>query len=292
LTLYGGLVVPHFATETNVTNILRNIAPVGITSLGQTLVIASGGLDLSVGMLMGLVTVLSNGLMNGNADLLPVAVVLAVAVGLTVGLVNGVVITATGINPMILTFGMLSVLEGIIFLYTDRSIGLAPEIFRKLDAGSVGPLPVSFLLLAGLTAAAWLVLSGTPFGRYVCAIGGDEGNARKAGIPTKKVSILVYTISGLSAAIGGLVLAARLGSGYPLAGRGLELDAIVAVVIGGTSFSGGKGRILGTVGGVLVLALISNILNLLQISPYVQQVTKGLIVVAAVALYATRRSGR
>jgi ribose/xylose/arabinose/galactoside ABC-type transport system permease subunit len=280
---------PAFLTGANIKNILQSMAILGIVSVGQTFVIISGGIDLSVGMLMGLVTVLTNGIMNGDPRLAGQMVVLGIAIGLGVGLFNGTMLILTRIHPLILTFGMLSVLEGVIFLYTNQTIGIAPSNFRQIAEGSVGPIPALFLIMAIVVLLAWIVLTRTTFGRYVYALGGSEEHARRSGIGVRRMKLSIYTISGLCAGIAGIGLAARLGSGYTLAGQGFELDSIVAVVLGGTSLAGGRGGVLGTAGGVLFLTILSNALNLMGISSYTQQVVKGTVIVAAVVLYTQRR---
>ena len=280
---------PRFLSAANVHDLMSAMAVLGIVSVGQTVVILSGGIDLSVGMLMGLVTVLTNGVMNGDPALAWPMAALGVAIGLAVGFANGVLLILTRIDPFVLTFGMLSILAGAIFVYTDRTIGSAPGNFRQIAEGSIGPFPVLFLIMVVAALVAWAVLTQTPFGRYVYAIGGSEEHARRAGIAIWRMKVGIYAISGLYAGIAGVGLAARIGSGYTLAGQGFELDSIVAVVLGGTSLAGGRGGVFGTIASVLFLTILSNALNLAGISPYAQQVVKGLVVVAAVVLYARSR---
>ena len=287
--LCGIVAVPNFATLANLDAVLRQVAVLGIVSLGQTFVILTAGIDLSVGMLMGLVTVLSNGIMAGDPTLIPVVAVMALVIGVVVGLANGAGVVVFRVNPLIVTLAMMSVLQGVIFLYTDRTVGSAPPEFRELAYGSIGPLPTSIVLLAILTVGSWVVLRHTPLGRYIYAVGSDSQSARRAGIGVGRVTAAAYVICGSLAAIAGLVLAARLGSGYTGAGAGFELDSIVAVVLGGTALSGGRGGVLGTVAGVVLLALIANMLNLLGISPFTQRVVNGLIIIAAIAIYTARR---
>jgi len=287
--LTAGAVAPSFLTAANLHDLMSAMSVLGIVSIGQTVVILSGGIDLSVGMLMGLVTVLTNGVMKGDPTLAWPMAALGVAIGLAVGLTNGVLLVLTRIEPLILTFGMLSILAGAIFVYTDRTIGSAPDNFRWIAEGSIGPFPVLFLLMAAAALIAGIVLARTRFGRYVYAIGGSEEHARRAGIPVGRMKVAIYVISGLYAGLAGVGLAARIGSGYTLAGQGFELDSIVAVVLGGTSLAGGRGGVFGTIGAVLFLTILSNGLNLAGISPYAQQVVKGLVVVAAVVLYSRAR---
>jgi ribose transport system permease protein len=286
---YGVLVVPRFATTANLDSVLRQASTLGIVSLGQTFVILTAGIDLSVGMLMGLVTVLGNGIMNGDAGLILPVVLLALGLGLAVGLANAFGVVVARVQPLIVTLAMLSVLQGVIFLYTDRTVGEAPDAFRQLAYGSIAGLPTPFLLLAALTAVSWVVLRATPLGRQIVAVGSDEVNARRAGIAVGRVKGSAYVICGVLAGIAGLVLAARLGSGYTLAGAGFELDSVVAVVLGGTALSGGRGGVLGTIAGVLLLTLIGNILNLSGVSPFAQQVVNGVVIIVAIALYTARQ---
>jgi ribose/xylose/arabinose/galactoside ABC-type transport system permease subunit len=286
--LVGVVAVPNFATAANVDSVLRQVAVLGIVALGQTFVILTAGIDLSVGMLMGLVVVLGNGIMAGDPSLIPFVVVLAVVLGMTVGLANGLGVVVARVEPLIVTLAMLSVLQGVIFLYTDRTIGSAPPEFRALAYGSVGPIPAPFLFLVLLAAACWIVLAHTPLGRYIYAVGSDRQSARRAGIGIGRVTVAAYVIGGLLAGLAGLVLAARLGSGYTGAGFGFELSSIVAVVLGGTALSGGRGGVLGTIAGVFLLSLIANMLNLLGISPFTQRIVNGVIIIAAIALYTAR----
>jgi ribose/xylose/arabinose/galactoside ABC-type transport system permease subunit len=287
--VYGTVAVPNFASLANLDAVLRQVAVLGIVSLGQTFVILTAGIDLSVGMLMGLVTVLSNGIMAGDPTLIPVVAVLALVIGVVVGLANGAGVVVFRVNPLIVTLAMMSVLQGVIFLYTDRTVGSAPPEFRELAYGSIGPLPTSIVLLGILTVGSWVVLQQTPLGRYIYAVGSASPSARRAGIGVGRVTAAAYVICGALAGIAGLVLAARLGSGYTGAGAGFELDSIVAVVLGGTALSGGRGGVPGTVAGVVLLALIANMLNLLGISPFTQRVVNGLIIIAAIAIYTARR---
>lgn len=286
--VFGVLVVPNFATSANLDSILRQVAVLGIVALGQTFVVLTAGIDLSVGMLMGLVTVLSNGIMAGDPALIPVIVLLALVIGLAVGAANAIGVVIFRVQPLIVTLAMLSILQGVIFLYTDRTVGRAPAEFRELAYGDIGPLPTPFVLLVVLAIVCWVILRQTPLGRYIYAVGSDARSARRASIPVGRITAAAYLISGLLAGIAGLVLAARLGSGYTGAGAGFELDSIVAVVLGGTALSGGKGGVLGTVAGVLLLALVANILNLMGISPFTQRVVNGLIIIAAIAIYTAR----
>lgn len=287
--LVGVALVPNFGTAANADAILRQAAVLGVVALGQTFVVLTGGIDLSVGMLMGLVTVLANGIMDGDPGLILPVVVIALACGLVTGLANGLGVVVARVDPLIVTLAMLSVLQGVIFLYTDRTVGSAPDVFRQLAYGSIGPVPIPVVVLVGLTAACWVVLALTPFGRYVHALGSDALNARRAGIPVDRVRLAAYVVCSLLAAIAGLLLASRLGSGFTGAGAGFELSSIVAVVVGGTALSGGRGGVLGTIAAVLLLTMLATMLNLLGISPFAQRVVNGVVIVVAVAVYTSSR---
>jgi ribose/xylose/arabinose/galactoside ABC-type transport system permease subunit len=290
VTLVVGVVaVPNFATTANADAILRQGAVLGVVALGQTFVVLTGGIDLSVGMLMGLVTVLANGIMAGDPGLILPVLVVALVCGLLTGLANGLGITLARVDPLIVTLAMLSVLQGAIFLYTDRTVGSAPEAFRGLAYGSIGPLPVPAIVVGVLAVVCWVVLTRTPFGRYVYALGSDPLNARRAGIPVDRIRLAAYVLCSLLAAVAGLLLAARLGSGFTGAGAGFELSSIVAVVVGGTALSGGKGGVPGTIAAVLLLTMLATMLNLLGISPFAQRVINGVVIVVAVAVYTSRR---
>jgi ribose/xylose/arabinose/galactoside ABC-type transport system permease subunit len=283
LLLAAALVaIPEFRTAENLGNVLTQSAPLGVLAVGQTIVIIAGLIDLSVGQLAGLAVVLVCALADGqSAWTLPV-VLLALILGAGVGAVNGVLSNWLRINPLILTFGMLSVLQGVIFVWTDRSIGRAPAELLWLANGRVLGIPVAVLLVASVALAAHAVLRRSRLGLHLAALGGNEESAHRVGVPTGRVRLAAFVLSGLSAGLAGILIAGRLGTGYPIAGAGYELDAIVAVVLGGTALAGGRGSVAGTLAAVLVLGVVSNILNLLQISAFVQMVAKGLIVILAI----------
>jgi ribose transport system permease protein len=282
LLAVGAVSSPEFRTPTNIANVLNQSAALGILAVGQSFVIVGGMIDLSVGQLAGLVVVLTADLMQGRPELTLPAILLALALGAGVGAINGGLNNRLRIHPLILTFGMLSILQGVIFVYTDRSVGMVSPAFRRIADGNVLGVPFAALLLAVLSLGAAFLLHRTRFGHHLMAIGGSEENARRAGIDAACVKLVAFTLSGLSAGIAGILLAGRLGTGYPNAGAGYELDAIVAVVLGGTALSGGRGTIAGTIVAVLVLGITSNLLNLLEVSAFVQMLIKGLIVILAI----------
>ena len=285
----AALLVPNFADAENLANIGRQAAVLGILAIGQTFVITAGLIDLSVGTLTGLVVVLSCALIDGDPSRTLIVALAMLGLGAGVGLVNGLLLNWLRLNPLILTFGMLSVLQGIIFSFTDRSVGRASPALTELANGGFFGLPWSVMLLIALAFAGHVLLARSAFGYHLLAAGGKPESARRAGIPVARIRLIVFVLSGLAAGIAGLVLAGRIGTGYPLAGNGLELDAIVAVVLGGTALSGGRGSIWRSLGGVLLLAILSNILNLMAVSAFVQMFIKGVIVIAAILINQTRR---
>ena len=282
LAMVGAAAAPEFRTPENVANVLKQSAALGVLAVGQSFVIVGGMIDLSVGQLAGLIVVLTADLMQGRPELTLPAILLALALGAGVGAINGGLNNRLRVHPLILTFGMLSILQGMIFVYTDRSVGLVSPAFRWIADGNVLGVPFAALLLAVLSLGAAFLLHRTRFGHHLMAIGGSEENARRAGIDAARVKLVAFTLSGLSAGVAGILLAGRLGTGYPNAGAGYELDAIVAVVLGGTALAGGRGTIAGTIAAVLVLGITSNLLNLLEVSAFVQMLIKGLIVILAI----------
>ena len=288
--LVAAIFVPAFRDPANLANVLRQAAVLGVLAIGQTFVITAGMIDLSIGQVAGLVVVLSSALLNGDAAMTLPVVLLMVLVGGAIGTVNGLLLNALRLHPLILTFGMLSVLQGAIFTYTDRSIGRTSDLLSTLANGTVLRFPLSAIAVGVLAIAGHLALTRTRFGYHLVAAGGNPESARRAGINLPRVRLAVFVISGVTAALAGLLLAGRLGTGYPLAGNGLELDAIVAVVLGGTALSGGRGSVVRSLGGVLLLACISNLLNLLEVSAYLQMFIKGAIVILAILVNQPRKS--
>lgn len=284
--------LPQFREPENLANIVRQSSALGMLAIGQTFVIMAGLIDLSVGMAAGLVVVLTCALIDGSTAMTLPIVVAMLLLGAGIGAGNGLLANTLRVHPLILTFGMLFVLQGVIFTYTDRSVGRASEPLQWLANGSILGLPVSGLLLLAVMAGAHVLMTRTRFGYHLVAVGGQAESARRAGLNVARIRFAAFVLSGLGAALGGLILAGRLGTGYPLAGSGMELDAIVAVVLGGTALSGGQGSVIRSVAGVLVLAIASNVLNLMEVSAFVQTFTKGLIVIIAILANQPRKAVR
>ncbi len=285
VVLVLSLLSQRFLGISNQINILRQASINAIVSIGMTLVILTGGIDLSVGSILALSAVISAALMK-NGLAVPWAVLTAFAIGAGLGLINGLMITRGRIPPFIATLGMLTVARGLALMYTQGQpvTGLPPS-FRYIGAGTLGSLPMPIVVAAATFIAGIILLRQTRFGEYIYAIGDNVQAARLAGVPTERVVNLVYAFSGFCAALAGLVLIARLDSAQPVIGQGYEFNAIAAVVVGGTSFSGGEGGLPGTLLGALLIETLDNGLNLLNVSALWEQVVKGVVIALALLLY-------
>jgi ribose transport system permease protein len=289
LSVYASLSSPNFLTERNIFNVLRTAAFLGTVAIGETFVIICGGIDLSVGSVIKLSVLMSAILMNGRPENIGVAVVATLAMGAAVGLINGLLITKLRIAPFIVTLGAYSILRGVGYTVATMPVGKAAAGFLRLYDLKVGPVPLLVIFLALLTLAGIFVLRRTAFGRYVYAIGGNEQVARLSGISVDRVKIGVYVLCSALAALTGLLYLARAGVGDPVTGEGAELQAITAVILGGTSLFGGQGGLIGTLGGVLLMGLTNNVLVILNVSSWYQELIQGLVIVGAVALYKQKR---
>ncbi len=283
LIIASSLLSSTFLKQENIFNTLRQASAIGIVSIGATLVILNGGIDLSVGSLLSLTACLTTGLMAGkNGVTIPVILVVLV-VGLIFGFLNGIIITKRRVEPFIITLGTSTVMQGIVLYWTKGSpVGQIAPNLKFLGNGYLWIIPVPVIVFVMIFLITLFVLRRTVFGRYVYSVGGNAEAARLSGIKVDRNKIIVYMLSGLSAAVAGIVLASRVSVGDPYVGRGFELDAIAAVVIGGTSMAGGVGGLGGTVAGVMIITIMNNMLNLLNVSPFIQQIVKGLIIIAAV----------
>jgi ribose transport system permease protein len=289
LGVYASLLSPNFLTERNIFNVLRTAAFLGTVAIGETLVIISGGIDLSAGSVIKLAVLMSAILMDGKPENIGVAVAATLAIGAVVGLINGFLITKARIAPFIVTLGAYSILRGVSYTVTTNPVGRAAPGFLRLYDLKLGPVPLLVIFLALLIGAGIFVLRRTAFGRYLYAVGGNEQVARLSGIRVDRVKIGVYMLCSTLAAVTGLLYLARSGVGDPVVGEGAELQAITAVILGGTSLFGGQGGLVGTLGGVLLMGLTNNVLVLLNVSSWYQELIQGLIIVGAVALYKQKR---
>jgi ribose transport system permease protein len=285
LVLAGTLISPVFFTSRNFNNILLQAIALGFVSIGQTFVILTEGIDLSMGSVVSLTMCLTTGIILGKAPLVLPVILLVTLLALSIGFCNGLIHTKTKISPLIVTLGMMSVLKGSALLYTTEPYGSMPSFFSYIAWGKVGFIPFPVFLLATALFIGMVILKKTTLGRYVYATGGNEEVARLTGIKTHKIKIIAYMISSFTACLTGLFLSSRMGMGDPLIGDRYMLDSIIPVLIGGTSLSGGKGGLFGTLIGVFILTIVANLLNLLGVSGWWNWTVEGVIIIIAVAFY-------
>lgn len=299
LAAFFSFLTPGFLSDRSLDNIFRTASMYGIVAVGMTLVIITAGIDLSVASMMALAGVIGAGLLGsafgaGNPFHLPVllAIIIALAVTGALGMINGTLISRLNLAPFVVTLGMMSVARGLTFLFgnfvvrkvSGTAVTFSNPVFDWLGAGSIGPIPSQAILFILIALVAALVLRHTHFGRSLFAIGGNIEDARLAGIKTGRSLMAVYAISGLLAGLGGLILTGRLSSAAPLAATGYELNVIMIVVIGGTSLVGGRGSIVGTVLGAILISEIDNGMNLLNVPSFNQFLIKGALLILAVVV--------
>ncbi len=288
LVVLGMLSTGNFLSIPNLANVLRQMVIPMLLGIGQTLVILSGGIDLSVSAVVTLANVYAAGMMLGmNERLLPVAL-LCLGVGLLIGAINAFVVIKLRVVPIIATLGMMVIGRGLALIYTREPIGRIPTTLYALSTSQVGPFPTSTIWLLLIIFLSFILLYRTAFGRHLYAVGGDSLISRLSGIAVDRVRAISYLLSGLLAAATGLFLTSRMGSGDPSVGSGLELDSIAAVLLGGTVLGGGRGGLVGTLAGVLVLVLLGNVFNQLGLRFWHQQIAKGIIIILAVVIYKVR----
>ncbi len=276
------IATPYFATASNMANVLEQSAVIGIVAIGMTFVILTGGIDLSVGSVVALAGVVIGTLLQQRVSL-PIALLAGMLVGISAGAANGLMITVGKLPPFIATLGMMSVARGLALLLTDgRPISGFPDALRAVATQRVLGISGPVWCMLSLFAITHVVMTRTVLGRYIYAIGGNEEATAMSGIDVRRYKTIVYAISGFAASVCAVLLLARLNSAQPIAGIGYELDAIAAVVIGGTSLLGGSGSVVGTLIGALIMSVLRNGLNLLGVSSYLQQVTIGVVIVVAV----------
>ncbi|MER1987720.1 MAG: ribose ABC transporter permease [Solibacillus sp.] len=277
---------PSFMTTDNILNILRQVSISALIAFGMTFVILTGGIDLSVGSTLALTGAVAATMLASGMD--PVlTMVAALALGAVLGAVNGVIIAKGKVAPFIATLATMTIYRGLTLVYTDgRPVSdLGNEIsFQMLGKGYFFGIPVPVCTMILAFVALYIIMHKTTFGRRVYAVGGNEGASKLSGINVDRVKIAVYSLTGMLAALSALILTSRLNSAQPTAGTSYELDAIAAVVLGGTSLTGGKGWIFGTLVGALIIGVLNNGLNLIGVSSFFQQVVKGIVILIAVLI--------
>ncbi len=285
MVLIGVFATERFLTERNLFNLLRQTAFLGVVALGQMLVVLTSGIDLSVGSLVRVSVLVSAILMSGDSNNTLPAILITLLIGAGIGFVHALLINRMNISPFIVTLASFVILRGVALTISTSPIGKASRETLLFYDQRVGPFSVLFLLFVILIAVLIFVLRRTIFGRYVYAVGGNQEVARLAGIPVQRVRYGVYILSSLLAAVCGLMWLSRMGVGDPVIADGLELTTITAVIIGGTSLFGGRGGVLGTLGGVLILALLANLMVLLNVQQQYQGLIEGIVIVSSIALY-------
>ena len=278
-----------FLSMSNISNVLRQVSINALIAVGMTYVILTGGIDLSVGAVMALSGTLMAGMMAAGVPGV-LAIPAALLIGIAFGVANGGFVALAGMPPIIVTLATMGIARGLALVYTGGyPISGLPPWMREFGNGAILGVQIPIIVMIVVFAFGWVVLERTPFGRYVYAIGGNEQATRLSGVRVWRSKLLVYAISGLTASIAGVVLTSRLMSGQPNAGQGFELDAIAAVVLGGTSIAGGRGSLLGTLLGALLLGVLNNGLNMVGVNPYVQSIIKGGIILLAIYIGRERR---
>ena len=282
-----------FFTRQNIFNVLRQISTNLFLACGMTMVIILGGIDLSVGSIIALSGCISAGCVARYNLPLPIALLMGLLVGLLVGMFNGAVISKTTIPAFIVTLATMNIAKGLAYVYTGGSpVRVVTKEWQFLGAGYVGIFPTPVVILVIVLIITAIIMNKTKMGRHMYAVGGNQQAAEFSGIKVEKVKFFVHAFSGLMAGLAGIVLASRMYSGQPTAGDGAEMDAIAAVVVGGTSMAGGSGKIGGTIIGGLIIGVLNNGLNLLNVISFWQYVVKGVVILLAVFLDYFRNKGK
>jgi ribose/xylose/arabinose/galactoside ABC-type transport system permease subunit len=288
VTIDGGT----FVTVDNIVGMLQRSVALGIVSAGQTVVILAGSLDLSVSYVISLSSLLAAETMDGQTSNMVPAILVVLLLGVIVGLGNGLIITKLRVNAFIATLGTGLIIKGYMDDRYDGPSGSIPDTFEELGYRRFGVIPLSVFLFLLVVVVIYLLLRYTRFGFRLYAVGGDEEVSRLSGVRTHRTIIAAHVVCSICAVLTGLFLASRLGSGTPTVGQdgGYDLESIAAVVLGGTALAGGRGGVLGTIGGVFILAVLDNTFNQLEVNAFLKDVVRGVIIILAVAVYA-RRTG-
>ena len=292
VVLTGILVSERFGTFRNFMNVLEQSAALGFVSLGQTVVVLTGGIDLSVGAVVTASSVLLAGVVDGNHVLMWPMLICVLIAGAVFGAMNGVIVIHTGVHPLVVTLGTATLLNGFVLLYTLQPTGSVPFWFEEFAYGRDFGLPTAGLVMLLSFTIIGIFLRYAPLGRAIYAVGGSPEAARLSGIRSRRVTVVAYAISGFFAAVAGAYFVSRTGVGDPRIGEHLTLASITPVILGGTVLAGGRGGIGGTLLGVLLLSLLNNLLNYMNVSTFIQWVIQGLIIIVAVSIYVNRGGQR
>jgi len=285
----GGLMTDRFFSFGNIVNVYEQSTDLALVSIGQTLTILTGGIDLSVGSLISLTSCLTSGLINGDPGrVIPVAAAV-LALGTLVGVLNAGLVISLRVHPLIVTLGMGAILQGVTLFYAMGPVGKVPRDFTFLAYGRIAGLPLGATIAVVFCVLVAMFLRYLPLGRQIYAVGDDDNAARLAGLPRTRVLIFVYGCSGFCCAAAGLYLVARFGVGQPYTGVNYTLASITPVILGGTALSGGRGGVIGTLLGAYLISLVNNLLNFMDVSKHYQLVAQALIIILAVSVYVERR---
>jgi ribose transport system permease protein len=290
---YAATMAENFRTLSNMANIMRQTILLGMIAIGQSVVILTGGIDFSVAMIARVVALTVATIFaaqESNPALIIPLILLGIVLGVSLGAVNGLLITRTHANPFIITFGIASILRGISLAIATTPIRGIPKEYLRIYDAKIGVIPINVIVMGLIWIAAWLFLNRSRLGRALYAVGGSERVARLSAIPVNRTLMAAYMFSAFCASIAGLFILSRSGVGDPITAEGMDFQSVVAVALGGISLYGGRGSLWGTLGGVLLLTMMSNVFNILQVNIYVQQLFLGLIVLIAVAVYKSPRS--
>ena len=287
--LIGISVSGRFGTFSNFMNVLEQAAALGFVSLGQTLVVLVGGIDLSIGAVVTASSVLLAGTVEDNHALMLPMLFAVLAAGAAFGALNGVITIRTGVHPLVVTLGTATVLNGLVLLYTLQPTGGVPFWFEEFAYGRVGGIPIAGIAMLLCFVAIGLLLRSTGLGRALYAVGGNPEAARLSGLSSGRVTIFAYAACGFFAALAGAYFVSRTGTGDPRVGDPMTLASITPVVVGGTILAGGRGGVLGTLLGVILISLLNNVLNYMSVSTFLQWVIQGTIIILAVSIFVARK---
>jgi ribose transport system permease protein len=285
----GAALTDRFLSLGNILNVYEQSTDLALVSLGQTLAILTGGIDLSVGSLISLTSCLTSGLINGDPNRVMPVVLAVLALGTVIGLLNASLVIVLRVHPLIVTLGTGAILQGATLFYAMGPVGKVPRNFNFLAYGRIAGLPVGATIAVLLCILIALLLRYLPLGRQIYAVGDDDDAARLAGLRRSQVLLLVYGASGFCCAATGLYLVARFGAGQPYTGVNYTLTSITPVILGGTALSGGRGGVIGTLLGAYLISLVNNLLNFMDVSKHYQLIAQALIIILAVSMYMDRR---
>lgn len=284
LCIIISIIAPRFLQFSNIINVFTQVSVNAIIAVGMTFVILSGGIDLSVGSIVAISGAVAAAIVKSGGSIF-VALPVALVIGSVIGLFNGVIVSKFKIQPFIVTLGTMTIFRGVTYVFTNgMPISGLSQSFTVIGNNNIIGIPLPVIIIAVVFGLAWYILNQTRYGRYVYSVGGNEDCTRLSGINTDKIKTFVYVICGMAAALSGVIVTSRIGSASPNAGTGYELDAIAAVVLGGTSTAGGEGTIVGTIIGAMIIGILNNGLNLMNVSPFYQSIVKGSVILIAVIL--------